>query len=176
MTQRLHSAGIVDQECLHVASPCGLGLLRAQLPQSSSSFYKLAQESRCIPEKKVDSVWPFLAQHHFCCTPFIEADISQSDSRARYLDAPSNISMKGDNCKLKRVTESSLAVQWLRFWASNTEDVGSTPGWGTKSPHSAGLSQRKKSYSVYCLLEFSGFLDQVPVSYSSVEWKAFCQI
>lgn len=46
MTQRLHSAGIADWECLHVASPCGLGLVRARWPQCSSSFYTVAQESK----------------------------------------------------------------------------------------------------------------------------------
>ena len=54
MTQRLHSAGIVDRECLRVASPCDLGLLRAWWPQGSSSFYMVAQESKSEYSREQD--------------------------------------------------------------------------------------------------------------------------
>ena len=35
---------------------------------------------------------------------------------------------------LKRLTRTSLAVQWLRLWASRGRDAGSIPGQGTKIP------------------------------------------
>ena len=34
-----------------------------------------------------------------------------------------------------------LAVQWLRFCASNARGLGSIPGWGTKIPHAARCGQ-----------------------------------
>ena len=39
---------------------------------------------------------------------------------------------------------TSLAVQWLRFCASNAGGMGSIPGGGTKIPHAACHSQKKK--------------------------------
>ena len=39
---------------------------------------------------------------------------------------------------------TSLAVQWLRLHASNAGGTGLIPGWGTKIPHAAGCSQKKK--------------------------------
>ena len=30
---------------------------------------------------------------------------------------------------------TSLAVQWLRLWASTARDTGSIPDWGTKISH-----------------------------------------
>ena len=38
---------------------------------------------------------------------------------------------------------TSLAVQWLRFCASNAGGMGSIPGGGTKIPHAAWHSQKK---------------------------------
>ena len=39
---------------------------------------------------------------------------------------------------------TSLVVQWLRFWASNVEDVGLIPSWGIKIPHAMWCNQKKK--------------------------------
>ena len=39
---------------------------------------------------------------------------------------------------------TSLAVQWLRCYASNTGGAGSIPVWGTKIPHAARCGQKKK--------------------------------
>ena len=36
---------------------------------------------------------------------------------------------------------TSLAVQWLRLWASNAGGMGSIPGWGTKIPHPCSQSK-----------------------------------
>ena len=38
----------------------------------------------------------------------------------------------------------SLAIQWLGHQAPNTGDTVSIPGQGTKIPHAAWHSQRKK--------------------------------
>ena len=44
-------------------------------------------------------------------------------------------------------------VQWLRPWASNAEDTGSIPGWGTKIPHAMGgvwpKKKKKRKESIY---------------------------
>ena len=37
----------------------------------------------------------------------------------------------------KETVGTSLAVQWLRFRASNAEGTGSITGWGPKIPHAA---------------------------------------
>ena len=39
---------------------------------------------------------------------------------------------------------TSLAVQWLKLFASNAGGAGSIPGWETKIPHATWCSQRKK--------------------------------
>ena len=39
---------------------------------------------------------------------------------------------------------TSLAIQWLRFCASNAGGMGSIPGQGTKIPHATG--PKKSSY------------------------------
>ena len=44
---------------------------------------------------------------------------------------------------------TSLAVQWLRVHASTVGGTGSIPGWGTKIPHAAGHSQKKKYTFIY---------------------------
>ena len=41
---------------------------------------------------------------------------------------------------------TSLAVQWLRFCASNAGGMGSIPGRGTKIPHVADTAKKKKKY------------------------------
>ena len=47
--------------------------------------------------------------------------------------------------KIKKTAKgTSLVVQWLGLWASSTGGMGSIPGWGTKIPHAAQLSQKKK--------------------------------
>ena len=38
---------------------------------------------------------------------------------------------------------NSLEVQWLRFCAFTTKDLGSIPGWGTKIPQAARLPINK---------------------------------
>ena len=43
----------------------------------------------------------------------------------------------------KRI-RTSLAVKWLRLWASTTGGTGSIPGQGTKIPHAMWCSQKKK--------------------------------
>ena len=40
------------------------------------------------------------------------------------------------------VPDPHLVVQWFRFWASNSEGAGSTPGWGTKMPHARQHHQK----------------------------------
>ena len=42
---------------------------------------------------------------------------------------------------LKEPPGTSLAVQWLRFHASNAGAAGLIPGWGTKIPHAAWHGQ-----------------------------------
>ena len=39
---------------------------------------------------------------------------------------------------------TSLAVQWLRLWASTAAGSGSIPGWGMKIPHTAAWCSQKK--------------------------------
>ena len=39
---------------------------------------------------------------------------------------------------------TSLVVQWLRLCASMAGGTGLIPGWGTKIPHAAWHSQKKK--------------------------------
>ena len=39
---------------------------------------------------------------------------------------------------------SSLVVQWLRLQNFTAEGQGSIPDWGTKIPHAAQCSQKKK--------------------------------
>lgn len=46
MTQGLHSAGAVDQECLEVASTCSLGFLPTWQPLSNQTSYRVAQGSK----------------------------------------------------------------------------------------------------------------------------------
>ena len=45
---------------------------------------------------------------------------------------------------MSRTAGTSLAVQWLRFCASNAWGTGSIPGWGTKLPH-ATVAKKKKT-------------------------------
>ena len=40
------------------------------------------------------------------------------------------------------VVGTSLAVQWLRLWASTVGGTGSTPGQGTKIPFATWCSQK----------------------------------
>ena len=40
---------------------------------------------------------------------------------------------------------TSLAVQWLRLWASTAGDVGFIPGWGNKIPQAESCDQEKES-------------------------------
>ena len=40
---------------------------------------------------------------------------------------------------------TSLAVQWLRLWASIARGVGFIPGWGNKIPQAESCGQEKKS-------------------------------
>ena len=42
----------------------------------------------------------------------------------------------------KETVGTSLAVQWLRFRASNAEGTGSITGWGPKIPHAARRDQK----------------------------------
>ena len=42
------------------------------------------------------------------------------------------------------ITETSLAVQWLRLHTSNARGAGLIPGQGTKILHTAHHSQKKK--------------------------------
>ena len=102
MTQRLHSAGVVDQECLHVASPCGLGLLRAQWPQGSSFSYKVAQESRNIPEKKVDSV-TFSGLASLLLYSICWSRHKPIRFNSKVLRCPLQYLNEGRHCKLKRL-------------------------------------------------------------------------
>ena len=44
----------------------------------------------------------------------------------------------------KVMGETSLVVQWLRFWASKAGVAGSFPGRKTKIPHAARLDQKVK--------------------------------
>ena len=41
---------------------------------------------------------------------------------------------------------TSLAIQWLGLHASNVEDTGSIPGWGTKIPHTMWPKKKKKPF------------------------------
>ena len=50
---------------------------------------------------------------------------------------------------------TSLAVQWLRLCASTAVGAGSIPGQGTKSPHAAWCSQKKKKKNTTV---FGGYL------------------
>ena len=43
---------------------------------------------------------------------------------------------------MSRIAGTSLAVQWLRFCASNARGAVSIPGWGTKLPR-ATVARRK---------------------------------
>ena len=47
------------------------------------------------------------------------------------------------------VTGTSLAVQWLRLYASNAGGVGSIPGQGTKIPHAMWPKDKSKSKIKY---------------------------
>ena len=41
---------------------------------------------------------------------------------------------------------TTLAVQWLRLWASTAGGVGSIPGWGTKIPRAeCGVAKKKQN-------------------------------
>lgn len=51
MTPKLHSAGTVDQECLHVTLSMWLGLTQSTVASEVVHLFKLAQESRSIPEE-----------------------------------------------------------------------------------------------------------------------------
>ena len=42
---------------------------------------------------------------------------------------------------IKYSLETSLVVQWLRFWTSNAGHVGLSPGGGFKIPHAALIGQ-----------------------------------
>ena len=42
---------------------------------------------------------------------------------------------------------TTLAAQWLGLCASNARGAGSVPGQGTKIPHAAHRSQKKKNMS-----------------------------
>ena len=44
---------------------------------------------------------------------------------------------------------TSLAVQWLRLHAPNAGDTGLIPGRGTKMPHAAWRSQKKKKAALH---------------------------
>ena len=46
--------------------------------------------------------------------------------------------------RIKKITGTSLAVQWLGLWASTAGDMGLIPGRGTKIPHAAWHGQKKK--------------------------------
>ena len=46
--------------------------------------------------------------------------------------------------KHKRLWGTSLAIQWLGLHAATAGGVGSIPGRGTKIPHAARRSQKKK--------------------------------
>ena len=39
---------------------------------------------------------------------------------------------------------NSLVIQWLRFCAFTAKDMGSVPGWGTKTPQARRHGQRDK--------------------------------
>ena len=48
-----------------------------------------------------------------------------------------------DLCNLMCLPGTSLAVQWLRLWASTAEGPGSVPGQGTKILHASKYGQIK---------------------------------
>ena len=54
-------------------------------------------------------------------------------------------------CLMKEWMGNSLAVQWLGLCASTEGGTGSIPGWGTKIPHAAWRSQKKKKKE--CMIE-----------------------
>ena len=53
---------------------------------------------------------------------------------------------------LKSGPGTSLAVQWLRLYASNAGDAGSIPGWGAKIPHAAWSGQKKSGPDFHKLI------------------------
>ena len=54
------------------------------------------------------------------------------------------------------VTGTSLAVQWLRLYASNAGGVGSIPGQGTKIPHAMWPKDKSKSKIKYMAVTNTG--------------------
>ena len=57
---------------------------------------------------------------------------------------------------------TSLAVQWLRLWASNSGEVGSIPGWETKIPHATWHSKKKKKNFFFNILKEEESVPEIP--------------
>ena len=81
------------------------------------------------------------------------------------------ISQKG--IPMKGLFQTSLAVQWLRLWASISGDTSLIPGQGTKIPQATWQGQKKR----VCLIlgaEWSLSEELVPVRKSFVQWSPYC--
>ena len=57
---------------------------------------------------------------------------------------------------------ASLAAQWLRLWASNSGEVGSIPGWGTKIPHATWHSKKSYIYFFSNILKEEESVPEIP--------------
>ena len=50
----------------------------------------------------------------------------------------SKYEIREDTKLKKKKRRLSMVVQWLKNWHSSADDLGSIPGWGTKSPYAVG--------------------------------------
>ena len=60
----------------------------------------------------------------------------------------------------------SLAVQWLRLWATTAGGVGSIPGQGTKIPHAMGHLSSKRHIQMFS----AAFLIMLEIILVSISW------
>ena len=69
---------------------------------------------------------------------FIIKAVRKLATEGKFLNLRKSIYQKNT---INIIPRTSLAVQWLRFHASNAGGMGSVPGWG---PHATWHGQKKK--------------------------------
>ena len=86
-------------------------------------------------------------QYRLVCT-FLECYISEIIQHILFFFLVSLTSFIQNNY-YEIYPRTSLAVQWLRLWASTAGGMGSIPGRGTKIPHVERCRQKKKHIKIY---------------------------
>ena len=75
----------------------------------------------------------------------------------------------------RKITGTSLAIQWLRRHASNVGSMGSIPGRGTETPHTVGGISKKKKRKIIAH-NFFLTMSFVVTAYKSLINKRQCSL